>query len=97
MRPVSWADIDVVTRVLLDCPAKERVACLQEICCATDVADRYRKRFGKQHPTLGSGTLMSAAMLHPLAARQLGMDRNYLICLRMTVDHLLEKRAHHPA
>ncbi len=97
MRPVALADIDVVARVLLACSEEKRGDRLTEICHAADVADRYRKRLGKQHPHFGCGTLMSAAIRYPRARQQSGTDHNYLICMQMVAAYLSQTVAHHPS
>jgi len=90
MRGVQMADIEIAARALiLVAPAdrKQRIAALIE---QAHLADKFRKRLGKPHPELGSGTLMSAVLKWPIAPRPDVLTADFLDCLR-TVLYQLDK------
>lgn len=88
MRPVSLADIEIVTRALLAEKPHLRESTLGKICEMASHGDRHRRRFGLQHVSFGSGTLMSAALQFPVASRPVSCNAAYLDCLALVVDRL---------
>ncbi len=61
MRPVSFADLEVAIRVLLDADQGQRTSLAQCLIERAHLADQYRQTRGRPHPEFGTGTLMSAA------------------------------------
>ena len=81
MRPVQLADIEVAARVLCGVAANERHAEAEAICQRAKIADKFRKRMGRPHPELGSGTIMSAVRGYPQVARPDQLTPEYLDAL----------------
>ncbi|SFS08150.1 DUF7742 family protein [Yoonia litorea] len=69
MRPVTLADLEVAVRAIVRHPQEDREAFAVKLLGDAAIADSFRAKTGKLHPSFGAGTLMSAAMQHPLAAR----------------------------
>jgi len=88
MRPVQLADIESAARVLLLLEPGLRQAFIAQLCRNANLADRFRKRTGRRHPQHGTGSLMSAAMQHPVAARPAACRARYLDCLHLVISHL---------
>ena len=62
MRAVTLGDIRAAARVLAQHPQAARAALMAAMLQEADFADRYRKAYGRCHPRLGNGSLMSAAL-----------------------------------
>lgn len=94
-RPIHTTDIDQMVRVLAHSPVREREVIAADIIDRADIADRFRKRLGKLHPTFGDGSFGQSAIKlaggipKPVAHA----DDAYLDCLRITVAALQEWRA----
>lgn len=89
MRPIGFADIEYVTRVLLAAPRDEAECIVAEICQRAHDADRYRSRFKAMHPKFGTGTLMSAVQNFQLHPRPPSFGKAELRALKRVVDGLL--------
>ena len=97
MRPVQIADLEVAVRVLLQADAKVRALLISRICDEAMIADKYRKKLGRQHPAFGNGTLMSAAARYNAVGRPAACDAEYLSCLSQIIERLLTNSGHHIA
>lgn len=95
MRPVHLADIDVAARVLLAHAPTARKDIMAELVAHADVADRYRKKFGRRHPAFGAGTIMSAAANFRQVPRPSQIDADVLDALGAVIKGLLDRRSHH--
>ena len=89
MRPIGFADIEYVTRVVLAAPRNEAERIVAEICQRAHDADRYRTHFDAMHPCFGTGTLMSAAQNFKLHPRPPSFGKAELKALKWVVDGLL--------
>ncbi len=92
MRALAPADISVAARALFCLPEAAREYAITRIVNEAEVADRYRKRLDRGHPLYGNGSLEGAARCRPLADPKSLSDREYLSCLAIVLDALLERR-----
>jgi hypothetical protein len=60
MRAIHLSDLHFAARTLAILPAASRPAAFEAALQRADIADRYRKRIRRAHPTYGLGTLISA-------------------------------------
>lgn len=88
MRPIYPGDLDLVTRTLLACDARNRRALAQRIVQQAQTADRYRKRLGKPHPAFGTGSLISAAQGFPRKNASGACNGAYLASLAVLIQTL---------
>ena len=95
MRAITLADIEVAARVLVCVPPADRRDLMQKLVCSADTADRYRKKMGRQHLTLGSGTLMSAAQSYPKTRRHGYLGSDMLHAISIVVSDLAERCTSH--
>lgn len=95
MRAVTFADIEVAARALVCVPPHKRDVLMRELVRSADIADRYRKRSGRQHPHFGSGTLMSAAQAHAKAPRKSCLGDDMLHALANIISVLQAHDPHH--
>lgn len=91
MRPVLPGDISAAARALLPVPSGARARLANLLVKEALAADRYRKRFRKAHAQWGNGTLMSAAMMRPLAREPRLDDRDYLECQFLVFEALFKR------
>lgn len=95
MRPIALADLEVALRALLAAPPDARKLLARRLLADAETADQYRCDTGLLHPVLGSGTLMSAAMCHPLAQRPAEYDTSTLAVFLSLISVIREITAHH--
>lgn len=101
MRPVLHGDVVAAARALCRVAPAVRAALAARLIGDAHVADRWRKRTGRSHPTLGNGSLMAAAAGWPQAPEPFLDDTDYLDCLRIVIEELIARRvaaavARHP-
>ena len=95
MRPVHLTDLDAVVRSVLHLANEKRVEKITETINAAQLADRYRKRIGSNHPKFGNGSLTSAAS-RPVG-ESFHCNSHYRACLRDLLCALEAKTAHQSA
>ncbi|GAA4224789.1 hypothetical protein GGQ68_001883 [Sagittula marina] len=88
MRPVLAGDVTAVARALLRVPQSVRPGLAHDIIAQAHAADRHRRRLGKCHAHWGDGTLMAAALAHPIAKEPNFGDPDYLHCHATIIDAL---------
>ena len=89
MRRVGLADLHSAACALRGLPVPEQWPAIRQALHAADTADRYRKRLGKCHATLGHGSLSST--FGPVI--DLGhCDRSYLQAMQVVVAALLDRQ-----
>jgi hypothetical protein len=86
MRPLMPADLDCAVAVVLGQPPQDRRWAADQLLAQADVADRYRKRFGRAHSAFGSGSVMSAARRWPLGPVHPICDPAYCDGLSIVLD-----------
>jgi hypothetical protein len=95
MRPVSLADLEVALRMLLAVPDDARMGAARRLLEAAEAGEAHRSATGHAHPKFGSGTLMSAALRHPLAPRPAAYDRRVLSVLSILINAIAARDIHH--
>ncbi len=83
MRPLLQADLESAVAVVLGQPMPLRRWTADQLLAQADIADRYRKRFGRAHPDFGSGSLMAAAGHWPALPQRPMCDAAY--CAGMVI------------
>ncbi len=86
MRPLCWSDLTIAARALKCAPLGGRWVKARKLVQQADAADRYRKKFQKNHPAWGNGTLMSAAHAQSLVDEPRLNDPDFQDCLFMVVS-----------
>jgi len=76
-------------RALLACPPAARAALADAMLRQAEEADRHRRQTGLAHPRYGTGSLMAAALRHPLAPLPDQCDTAYCGCLLLLLDAIL--------
>ena len=94
MRPIYLSDLEAVTRALCDVPPHKQAALADTIIHRASVADRYRKRLGRNHPQFGSGTLTSAIPDPSPSAGPACCDPLFLTVLQVITDRLRNRSYH---
>lgn len=97
MRPVLHGDVTAAARALLRIPEPGRVGLCRRMIREAAFAYRYMMRSGKPHPLWGTGSLMSAALLRPVAPEPNLDDIAYCTCLEMVLRELIAYRTGHPS
>lgn len=95
MRPVLMGDVIAAARALRASSPDQRVALAHELVRAAHAADRCRRRTGRGVRGLGNGSLMAAALARPHVAEPRLGDADYLRCLIVVLQVLLERREAH--
>lgn len=93
MRAILPGDLERCAIALLAMPPVERPLVMGRILSDADLADRYRKRLGRVHPTLGDGSLTSAARRQGRSARPARCDPRFCACLSVVLDGIAAWRA----
>lgn len=93
MREITHGDICAAARVLLARPKHQWRAVMQQMLYEAHCADCCRKRFGRAHPRLGNGTLMSVALARGPVAGPVASDEAYLGALAAVIAAVLDWRA----
>ena len=88
MRPVGWLDLDAVLRAVSDATVEEVEARVDEIVARASIADAYRRRTGRRHPSFGDGTLAAAAWPMRAAPPVVWLDRPALFHLSVAAGRL---------
>ncbi len=88
MRPVLPGDLDRAVGALLAVPNAERAELAADLVRTARIADLYRKRLGRVHPTWGDGSLMAAAMARPRQPLPPCFSREARTALRQVLDAL---------
>ncbi|MFN4100458.1 MAG: hypothetical protein ACK4GT_11845 [Pararhodobacter sp.] len=89
MRPVTLTDLAAAARVLLALPPEQRAAGMAALIARAEAADSHRLATGRDH-RYGNGTLGSAALTCAAADPAEPGDAEYLGCLALAVNALLE-------
>lgn len=93
MRPVLHGDLVAAARALLPVAPPARPARLAALLEAAEMAEAHRRRTGRAHPRLGTGSLMAAAMRAPLPPEPGLDDSDYLACLALVAAALRDRAA----
>lgn len=89
MRPVLIGDVIAVARVLVVLPEEQWSGCVDLLLWRAKVADRYRQRLGKPHPTWGNGSLMATTGAEPKALTEPFLsDLRWVRALSCVLDRL---------
>lgn len=89
MRPVLIGDVIAVARVIVVLPEEQWSRRVDQLLWRAKVADLYRKRLGKPHPTWGNGGLMAATGAEPKAPTEPFLsDLQWLRALSCVLDRL---------
>ena len=95
MRPVTLADIEAATQAVMAAGEEARQTFAATLLSQARRADRYRRKSGRAHPRFGDGTLLSAALCHPRAARPACFDAGWLDALAHVLRALAQSDGHH--
>ena len=95
MRPISLADLEVALRMVLAVPEHARADAARRLLAEAEAGEVHRNATGLAHPEFGSGTLMSAALRHPLAPRPAAYDRRVLSVLSILINAIDARGIHH--
>ena len=90
MREVTHGDIRAAARALLCQPSECWPILMQSFLTEAHIADCYRKRWGRAHPRLGNGTLMSVALARCPVAEPVASDQVYLAALAAVIAGVLD-------
>lgn len=93
MRRVLHGDVTAAARAMLAAPAEARARLLTRLLVEAEAADAYRLRTGRAHPLFGTGSLMSAALAHPVTREPYLDDPDYAACLARVFETLAQRRA----
>lgn len=93
MREITQGDICAATRVLLAHPKRDWPLLMAQMLYEAHVADCYRKRFGRAHPRLGTGSLMSVALARGPAPVPVAADSVSLVATGAVIAAVLVWRA----
>ncbi len=88
MRPVTPAELDLAARALVAMPMNLRYDTVMAWLWKADVADRYRKRYGRCLPLWGNGSLGAIILRDQTPTTALWSGEVYEECLRTTLDAL---------
>lgn len=89
MRRVLYGDVTAAARALLAVPAKARRPLLTRLFAEAEAADAHRLDTGRAHPLFGTGSLMSAALAHPVAREPFLDDPRYAACMAEVFEALV--------
>ncbi len=93
MRRVLHGDVTAAARAMLAAPAEARARLLTRLLAEAETADTHRLQTGKAHPLYGTGSLMSAALTHPVAREPYLDDPDYASCMALVFDRLAQRAA----
>lgn len=91
MRPILIDDLDICTRALVETGSTENI---RQILRQADVADRYRKRFGRLH-RFGDGSLKSVVLQTGPVAAPAQCDAAYCRTLTLVLKEISDWREGH--
>ena len=94
MRPVLLQDVLAVARVLTVMPRCARQVHCRVVFERAQAADRFRSRFGKEHPEYGTGTLTAVVEGQAQDARAQLSNPEFLHSLRVVLRELAKKTHH---
>lgn len=92
MRTILSQDIGAAARALMPVPPEKRRAMIRQLLQEADEADQYRRRSGRAHPSFGDGTLIAAALAHPVAPEPPCEDADFQACLVLVLTALLAEK-----
>lgn len=92
MRPILPDDLDAAVRVVLAAPSGRELSSARLLLVRAHAADRYRKRFLRQHPLWGGGRVAAATISFARAGRPRCCDRAYCGALAIVLQALGEWR-----
>jgi len=81
MRRVLHGDVTAAARALFAVPPAARPGLLDRLFDEAEAADRHRMETGRAHPRFGTGSLMSAALGHPVTREPYLDDPGYAACM----------------
>ncbi|MGH1465760.1 MAG: hypothetical protein ACRBBQ_10415 [Cognatishimia sp.] len=85
MRIVLIGDVLAMARALMVENAEIQPRLCQKWCAEAEAADKYRKKFAREHPMWGNGSLMARArLLTPPSIMRASVD-NPAYCQALTV------------
>lgn len=88
MRSVHLTDLNIATRVLMAAKECHRQTLAQDIIANARIADKFRKKTGRNHVKWGAGSLADACRHLSKARRLQDCDPLYLRCLATVVAAL---------
>lgn len=93
MRGVLAGDLDHAVAACLAQPHDKRAAFARRLIEDAHLADKVRKRLGRPLAGKGTGSLMSAAALHPRVRSTARCDPTYCAALQSVLSALASWRA----
>jgi len=91
MRRVLYGDVTAAARALLRVEPAARRPLLLRLFAEAETADAHRLRTGRAHPLFGTGSLMSAALAHPVAREPCLDDPTYAACMAEVFEALVAR------
>ncbi|WP_134643135.1 hypothetical protein [Pseudaestuariivita atlantica] len=91
MRPATFIDVTHAARLLMAVPRVARGEVCDGLIAQAGHADKYRKRFGRAHARLGTGTLSSRIGPGVLPTEPVFCDRLYARCLALVFERLARR------
>lgn len=92
MRPVFLGDVVAAARALRALPDTARAGLLAALFREAELAHRHGRETGRNHPAHGDGSLMAAALGHPVVAEPGLEDADYCRCLAIVLLALAARR-----
>lgn len=86
MRQFILPDLLMAGRAIYGLSKTERQAALSDMFHHAHVADKFRKKFGRNHPKFGNGSLSSICSDAALRVDYALSDRHFRECLRDVLD-----------
>jgi hypothetical protein len=93
MRLPLLGDVVTAALALRAVGEEERLPLLSRLMAEAAAAERHRRETGRNHPFLGDGSLMAAALRHPRVAEPALDDTGYCACLAIVLSRLASKRS----
>ena len=91
MRAVGLSDLDVAVRAVMQVPLSQQEGFAADLIERAHISDIWRKRYGKTHPSGGTGSLFTQASLHPLGTAS-PADPRYCHALGIVLNKLNQWR-----
>lgn len=91
MRRVLHGDVRAAARALLAVEPAARAPLLKRLFDEAETADAHRLETGRAHPRFGTGSLMAAALAHPVAPEPYLDDPAYAACMALVFEALVAR------
>lgn len=96
MRRVLHGDVRAAARTLLAAAPAARAPLLNRLFDEAEIADAHRLTTGRAHPDYGTGSLMAAALAHPVAPEPYLDEPAYAACMALVFEALIARAATAP-